>query len=103
MKKKKMMKNKDEVLQEIFDNDPMGILDNKKEQTKKYINQRIDNKIYSKISYHEQEVKHYFKNRHTGFANLTDEQVYGLIDKSIKDLKVWRHIKHIKCSYDGQT
>ena len=34
----------------------------------KYINERIHNKIYSKIHHFEYEANYYFKNRHKGLA-----------------------------------
>jgi len=60
---------------------------------KKYINERIHNKVYSKNHHGEYEVKYYFKNRHTGLANINNEQVVDLVYGAIRNLRVWRKIE----------
>ena len=65
---------------------------NKKEM-KKYINERIHNKVYSKNHHCEYEVNYYFKNRHTGLANIDNEQVVDLVYGAIRNLRVWREIE----------
>ena len=68
-----------------------------KQEMQKYISERIDNKIYSKIHHHEYEVQYYFKNRHIGLSNIDSEQVYSLAYSAIRDLRVWQEIeKRIK-------
>ena len=59
----------------------------------KYISERINNKIYSKIHYHTHEVKYYFRSRHIGLANLDTEQVYSLVYGAIRDLRLWLEIE----------
>ena len=41
-----------------------------KKEIKKYVNERISNKLYSKIHHGEYEVQYYFKNRHEGLAGI---------------------------------
>ena len=65
---------------------------NKKEM-QKYVDERISNKLYSKIHHGEYEVKYYFKNRHTGLATIDNEQVVDLVYGAIRDLRVWREIE----------
>tara|TARA_R100001509_G_scaffold163922_1_gene139761 strand:- start:718 stop:930 length:213 start_codon:yes stop_codon:yes gene_type:complete len=62
-------------------------------EMQKYLNERINNKIYSKIHYHKHEVKYYFRSRHIGLANLDTEQVYSLVYGAIRDLRLWQEIK----------
>ena len=61
----------------------------------KYVNERIHNKIYSKIHHHEYEANYYFKNRHIGLANIDEEQTAGLAFNSIRNLRVWRKIESL--------
>lgn len=65
---------------------------NKKEM-KKYVDERINNKLYSKLHHGEYEVKYYFKNRHNGLAGIDSQQTFDLAFGAIRDLKVWRKIK----------
>jgi hypothetical protein len=65
---------------------------NKKEM-KKYVDERISNRLYSKIHYGEYEVQHYFKNRHKGLAGIDSQQTFDLTYSAIRDLKVWRAMK----------
>lgn len=60
---------------------------------KKYVDERINNKLYSKIHNSEYEVKYYFKNRHNGLAGIDSQQTFDLAFGAIRDLKVWRKIK----------
>ncbi len=53
-----------------------------------YINDRIHNKIYSKIHHFEYESNYYFKNRHKGLAGIDEEQTFGLAFDAIRKLKV---------------
>ena len=62
---------------------------NKKEM-KKYVNERISNRLYSKIHHGEYEVQYYFKNRHKGLAGIDSQQTFDLAYGAIRDLKVWR-------------
>ena len=65
---------------------------NKKEM-QKYVNERINNKLYSKLHHGEYEVKYYFKNRHKGLAGIDSQQTFDLAFGAIRNLKVWRKIK----------
>ena len=67
---------------------------NKKEM-KKYITERIHNKLYSKNHHAEYEVKYYFKNRHTGLAGIDNQQVTDLVYGAIRDLRLWREIEYL--------
>ena len=58
-----------------------------------YINDRIHNKIYSKIHHFEYEANYYFKNRHKGLAGIDEEQTFGLAFHAIRNLRVWREIE----------
>lgn len=60
---------------------------------KKYVDERISNRLYSKIHYGEYEVQHYFKNRHKGLAGIDSQQTFDLTYSAIRDLKVWRTMK----------
>lgn len=60
---------------------------------KKYVDERISNRLYSKIHYGEYEVQHYFKNRHKGLAGIDSQQTFDLTYSAIRDLKVWRAMK----------
>jgi len=62
-------------------------------EMQKYINERIHNKMYAKNHHAEYEVNYYFKNRHTGLANIDNEQVVALVYGAIRDLRVWRKIE----------
>ena len=57
-----------------------------------YINNRINDKITSKIIFHTQEVKHYFTHRHTGLAGIDNEMVASLVHGAIRDVRVWREM-----------
>ena len=59
-----------------------------------YLINRIDNKIYSKISYYKHQVKYYFEKRHRGLANLDNDQVYSLAFGAIRDLRIWEEIRN---------
>ena len=65
---------------------------NKKEM-KKYDDERINNKLYSKIHHGKYEVTYYFKNRHNGLAGIDSQQTFDLVYGAIRDLKVWRKIE----------
>ena len=60
----------------------------------KYIDERIENKINSKLHHYEWCVRDAFKTRHTGYAGINKEQHIGLIEKYIRDLRVWREMKY---------
>ena len=62
---------------------------NKKEM-QKYVDERISNKLYSKLHHGEYEVKYYFKNRHNGLAGIDSQQTFDLAFSAIRDLRVWR-------------
>ena len=61
-----------------------------KKEIKKYVDERINNKLYSKIHHGEYEVQYYFKNRHKGLAGIDSQQTFDLADSAIRDLRVWR-------------
>lgn len=60
---------------------------------KKYVDERINNKLYSKIHNSEYEVKYYFKNRHNSLAGIDSQQTFDLAFSAIRNLKVWRKIE----------
>ena len=64
---------------------------NKKER-KEYVKKRVKNKIYSKLLWHKNQVRYYYKYRHIGLAGIDAEQVKSLVEKSIRDLRVWKEI-----------
>jgi len=66
-----------------------------KKETKDYVDERINNKLYSKIHTHEYEANYYFKNRHTGLAGIDNEQVMGLAFYAIRNLRVWRRMENL--------
>lgn len=72
-----------------------------KQETQYYINERIHNKIYSKIHHLEYECNHYFKNRHKGLAGIDKEQTFGLAFNSLRDLRVWKKIQ-LLCNTEEQ-
>ena len=57
-----------------------------------YINNRINDKIISKIIFHTNEVKYYFTHRHTGLAGIDNEMVASLVYGAIRDVRVWREM-----------
>lgn len=61
-----------------------------KKEIQKYVNERINNKLYSKIHHGEYEVQYYFKNRHEGLAGIDSQQTFDLTYGAIRDLRVWR-------------
>ena len=65
---------------------------NRKEM-QKYVNERISNKLYSKIHHGEYEVTYYFKNRHYGLAGIDSQQTFDLTFSAIRNLRVWREIE----------
>ena len=58
----------------------------------KYINDRITNMVFSKLSNKKMIINHYFKHRHTGLAGIDNEMVCGLVSASIRDYRVWKEI-----------
>ena len=72
-----------------------------KQETEKYINERIHNKIYSKIHHLEYEANYYFKNRHKGLAGIDEEQTAGLAFHAIRNLRVWKEIRFL-CNTEEQ-
>jgi hypothetical protein len=72
-----------------------------KQELKYYINDRIHNKIYSKIHHHEYEANYYFKNRHKGLAGIDEEQTAGLAFNAIRNLRVWKEIR-LLCNSEEQ-
>ena len=72
-----------------------------KQERKKYINERIHNKIYSKIHHLEYETNYYFKNRHKGLAGIDEEQTFGLAFHAIRNLRVWKEIRFL-CNSEEQ-
>ena len=58
----------------------------------KYINDRITNMVFSKLSNKKMVINHYFKHRHTGLAGIDNEMVCGLVSASIRDYRVWKEI-----------
>ena len=66
-----------------------------KKETKDYVDERISNKLYSKIHIHEYEASYYFKNRHIGLAGIDNEQVMSLAFDAIRNLRVWRRIENL--------
>lgn len=61
---------------------------------KTYLEHRIANKCYAKITSLELEVTTQFKLRH-GNGNLDAEQCRALVKGAIRDLLVWREISHL--------
>jgi len=57
---------------------------------KKYVDERISNRLYSKIHHGEYEVQYYFKNRHKGLAGIDNQQTFDLTYSAIRDLRVLR-------------
>ena len=64
-----------------------------KKELQKYVDERISNKLYSKIHHGKYEVKYYFKNRHNGLAGIDSQQTFDLAFSAIRDLRVWRTMK----------
>ena len=60
----------------------------------KYIDERIENKIYSKLRHYEWCINDAFITRHVGYAGIDKDQHGQLINKYIRDLRVWREIKY---------
>ena len=54
-------------------------------EMQKYLNERIHNKMYAKTHHCEYEVNYYFKNRHTGLANIDSEQAVALVYGAIRE------------------
>ena len=69
----------------------------------KYINDRIENMIFSKLSNKKMMIKHYFKHRHTGLAGIDNEMVCGLVSASIRDYRVWFELSKRACSFTGYS
>jgi hypothetical protein len=61
-----------------------------KREMKKYVDERISNRLYSKIHHGEYEVQYYFKNRHKGLAGIDSQQTFDLTYSAIRDLRVLR-------------
>tara|TARA_X000000950_G_C13518817_1_gene498751 strand:- start:122 stop:397 length:276 start_codon:yes stop_codon:yes gene_type:complete len=83
-----------QVCTELGDANKILTAMNKKER-KLYIKARVKNKIYSKLRFHEDQVQYYYKYRHKGLAGLDTEQVKGLVEKSIRDLRIWKEINRL--------
>ena len=66
-----------------------------KKEINDYIDDSINNKLYSKNHQYEYETKYYFKNRHAGLAGIDAEQSAGLVFHSIRQLKVWRKMEKL--------
>ena len=58
----------------------------------KYIDDRITNMVFSKLSNKKMIINHYFKHRHIGLAGIDNEMVCGLVSASIRDYRVWKEI-----------
>ena len=58
----------------------------------KYIDDRITNMVFSKLSNKKMVINHYFKHRHIGLAGIDNEMVCGLVSASIRDYRVWKEI-----------
>ena len=74
-----------------------------KKETQEYVDEAIQNKLYSKIQHHEFELMHYFKNRHKGLAGIDNEQISDVARGCIRNIRVWRDMqvyinskKHLK-------
>ena len=79
------------LVQKLLTNYQISIMN--KQEMQNYINDRIHNKIYSKIHHFEYEANYYFKNRHKGLAGIDEEQVFGLAFDAIRNLRVWREME----------
>ena len=62
-----------------------------------YIDDRIENMIFSKLNNKKRMIKHYFKNRHTGLAGIDNEMVCALVRGEIRDYRVWLEIGRRAC------
>ena len=69
----------------------------------KYINDRIENMIFSKLQNKKMMIKHYFKHRHIGLAGIDNEMVCGLVSASIRDYRVWFELSKRACSFTGYS
>lgn len=58
-----------------------------------YIDNRIENMIYSKIQFQKSQIKHYFTNRHNGFRGVEEDEMRSVVLGEIKTLRVWREIE----------
>ena len=66
-----------------------------KKEINDYIDDSINNKLYSKNHQYEYETNYYFKNRHAGLAGIDAEQSAGLVFHSIRQLRVWRKMEKL--------
>ena len=63
----------------------------------KYINDRIENMVYSKLQNKKMMINHYFKHRHIGLAGIDNEMVCALVCGEIRDYRVWLEIGKRTC------
>ena len=66
-----------------------------KKEINDYIDDSINNKLYSKNHQYEYETNFYFKNRHAGLAGIDADQSAGLVFHSIRQLRVWRKMEKL--------
>ena len=65
----------------------------------KYIDDRIENMIMSKLQYHKMEINYYFKNRHKGLAGIDNDMIPALVRGSIRTYRVWREMDYRNYKY----
>ncbi len=62
-------------------------------QRLQYVNERVNNKLFSKIKFIENELRHYFQARHIGLAGGIDKDMTkALVMGTIRELRVWKEI-----------
>jgi len=66
-----------------------------KKEINDYIDDSINNKLYSKNHQYEYETNYYFKNRHAGLVGIDTEQSAGLVLHSIRQLRMWRKMEKL--------
>ena len=66
-----------------------------KKEINDYIDDSINNKLYSKNHQYEYETNYYFKNRHAGLAGIDADQSAGLVFHSIRQLRIWRKMEKL--------
>jgi len=66
-----------------------------KKEINDYIDDSINNKLYSKNHQYEYETNFYFKNRHAGLAGIDADQSAGLVFHSIRQLRIWRKMEKL--------
>ena len=65
----------------------------------KYIDDRIENMIMSKLQHHKMEINYYFQNRHKGLAGIDNDMIAGLVRGSIRTYRVWREMDYRNYKY----